>query len=96
MVLLPKDIRNTLPPLCSLQDDPDPVVSVRFHDTVNNWSWYPLEFDGDNLFYGLVDGMRRELGYFTLTDLLNCNGLAGFEQIRRDESFKPTRVKDIP
>ncbi len=47
----------------------------------------------DVLFFGLVDGLEEELGYFTLNELKSVKimGLG----IERDRWFKPTRLSEI-
>jgi hypothetical protein len=30
----------------------------------SSWTWYSTEFDGEDLFFGLVVGFETELGYF--------------------------------
>jgi len=59
-----------------------------------DWHWYPVEFDGKDLFFGLVIGFERELGYFSLAELESVKVLAGFG-VMRDESFVPVPVSTI-
>jgi Protein of unknown function (DUF2958) len=92
--LLPDALRRSLPPLYSTENDPDPVVRAKFFHPAGRWTWYVLEFDSDDLFFGLVDGFEREFGYFSLAELgsVCVNGLG----IERDLSFKPCRVSELP
>jgi hypothetical protein len=69
-------------------------VSVKFFYPDFSWTWYPTEFDGDDLFFGLVDGFEKELGYFRLSELLENRGKLGLE-IERDMYFKPTRLHTL-
>lgn len=88
MKLLPDDIRQTLPPRYSQEHEKDPLVRVKFFTPWTNWTWYAIEFDGDDLFFGLVDGFELELGYFSLTELESVRGPAGLA-IERDLYFTP-------
>jgi len=95
MSLLTKEIELRLPALYSQEDNPDPSAIVRFYDTLGDWSWYATEFDGTSLFFGVVLGFERELGYFSLAEFEQVNRDAGYDRIRRDPNFKPTRVSVI-
>ena len=52
------------------------------------------EFDGSDIFFGLVIGFETELGYFSLSELESIVGPYGLK-IERDISFTPTALKDI-
>ena len=56
------------------EKDNPPVVA---HFTNGDWSWYVLAGEkldnGDYLLYGLVDGIHRELGTFTLSQIENVS-----------------------
>jgi len=95
MALLTKEIRQELPPLYSQENTEDPLARIRFQDTLGDWSCYAIEFDGENLFFGLVLGFERELGYFTLAEFEQVNREAGFTRIERDSGFQPTRISAI-
>ena len=95
MKLLTKKLLENFPPLYSQEEVSDPVAIARFYDTLGNWSWYAIEFDGKNLFFGLVIGFERELGYFSLAELEQINEAAGFNRIERDSSFSPVPISKI-
>lgn len=42
-------------------------AQVKFFTLDSNWTWYASEFDGEDVFFGLVSGFEVELGYFTLS-----------------------------
>jgi hypothetical protein len=87
--LLPHVVRRSLPGLGATEHEKDPLVRVKFFYPDFSWTWYAIEFDGDDLFFGLVDGFERELGYFRLSELMRTRGRMGME-IERDRSFTPT------
>jgi hypothetical protein len=49
--------------------------------------------DGDFLFFGLVNGLEKEWGYFTLNELesIKWHGIPGVE---RDLHFDPVTVRE--
>ena len=89
MKLLTQELRRRLPALYSTETDHDPVAQAKFFTPWSNWTWYVTEFDGEDTFFGLVDGLERELGYFSLSELESILGPAGLT-IERDLHFKPT------
>lgn len=92
--LLPNIVRRKLPPLGATDDEPNPLARVKFFYPDFSWTWYAVEFDGDDLFFGLVDGFEKELGYFRLSELLTNRGKWGME-IERDLYFTPTPIHDL-
>ena len=59
-----------------------------------NWIWYATEFDGMDTFFGLVHGLEKELGYFSLSDLKAVRGPFGLP-IERDLYWKPQTLREI-
>ena len=94
MRLLTQADRKRLPPLYTTENDRDPIAQVKFFDPCGSWSWYATEFDGEDLFFGLVDGSDRELGYFRLSELAGVKGPFGIG-IERDTSFDPTPLSKL-
>lgn len=92
--LLPKDVRDSLPPLGATETETDPLCRVKFFYPDFSWTWYGIEFDGDDLFFGFVDGFAKELGYFRLSELLTNRGKFGLE-IERDLHFTPKRLSKL-
>lgn len=61
------------------------------------FTWYVTEAekrDNDWLFFGLVDGFDKELGYFTLSQLKSVRTSFGLG-VERDMYFKPTLLSEI-
>ena len=85
MKLLTKELREALPPLYTNENEEDPKAVVKFFTPFSSWTWYATEFDGDDTFFGLVDGLDKELGYFSLSELESLG-----PKIERDKWFKPT------
>lgn len=93
--LLTKENRRQLPPLYS-QDGKggQAVAHVKFFTPDSSWTWYATEFDGSDLFFGLVDGHEKECGYFSLEELATTRGPMGLA-IERDRHWKPRTLAEI-
>lgn len=94
MKLLTQEIRRQLPPLYSGEKNKDPVVQVKYFTPWTNWTWYATEYDGNDIFFGVVDGLFVEWGYFSLNELEGIRGPCGL-RIERDLYFKPRPVSQI-
>jgi hypothetical protein len=88
-------VRGTLPKLYSQESQgEDALARVKFFTPDGSWTWYATEFDGDNIFFGLVIGHEREYGYFSLSELRSNRGPLGLP-IERDEHFTPTTLREL-
>jgi hypothetical protein len=94
MELMTKAIRKALPPLYTSEDHSNPKAIVKFFTPDSSWTWYAVEFDGQDTFFGLVDGWEKELGYFSLEELRSIRGPMGLP-IERDLHFSPTPIKEL-
>lgn len=95
MKLLTDEIRRRLPALYETQNEKDPIVQVKFFSPWNGWTWYATEFDGEDSFFGLVEGYETEWGYFSLGELESTCVLGGVPAVERDEYFEPVRVSQL-
>ena len=111
-ILLPDTLKERMLSLYSQEHEPDPLVVCKFFDPVGSWTWYategsPVDEDGyydtnkpkvDYLFFGLVVGFEKELGYFSLHELQTLKeGMRGLRAlpIERDVWFAPTRLSEV-
>ena len=94
MELLTKELREQLPPLYSQEHEADPLVICKFFTPDTQWTWYAIEFDGFDVFFGWVVGFEQELGYFSLVELEAARGPLGLP-IERDLHFRPTRLSEV-
>ncbi|MBI1827316.1 MAG: DUF2958 domain-containing protein [Planctomycetes bacterium] len=94
MKLITNEMRSKLPPLYSTEHEDDPVALVKFFTPWSDWTWYGVEFDGQDLFFGLVVGFESELGYFSLRELESLRGPGGL-RIERDLYFEETPVSRL-
>ncbi len=95
MKLMTKEVAAKLPLLYSQEQNPDPIVQVKFFNPSGSGSWYVLEYDGDDTLFTYVVGMGEdELGYSSLAELQNYKGRFGLG-IERDLWFKPVPLSKI-
>ena len=88
-MLLTKEVLAKLPKLYTQEEKGlNAVAVVKFFTPDSNWTWYATEFDGEDLFFGLVDGFEKELGYFRLSELQSVKGALALP-IERDMFFTP-------
>jgi hypothetical protein len=93
--LLDQASREKLPPLYSGEEKGmEALAQVKFFTPDSNWTWYASEFDGEDIFFGLVSGHVVELGYFSLKELQETRGPLGLP-IERDLHFDPVSLTDI-
>jgi hypothetical protein len=93
MQLLTKELRRKLPRLGATSEQGmealEALAMVKFFTPDSSWTWYATEFDGEDTFFGLVDGLYLEFGTFSLTELQEVRGKLGLP-VERDKFFKPT------
>jgi len=95
MKLLTKELRERLPPLYSQEKLAGKAVAyVKFFTPDSNCTWWATEFDGEDIFFGLVEGHCKELGYFSLSELEGVRGPHGLS-IERDLYWEPKTLKEI-
>ena len=96
MKLLTQEILNRLPPLYA-QDGKglDAIAHVKFFTPDAQWTWYATEYDPqDRIFFGYVQGIEDEFGYFSLDELQEVRGVLALP-VERDFYFKPTPLRAI-
>ena len=90
-----EEIRKNLPRLYAQENlGSGAVVHVKYFTPDSDWTFYATEFDGEDIFFGLVDGFEKELGYFSLSELKSVRGPMGLP-IERDLYWKPKTLKEV-
>lgn len=91
--------KKTIPPLYSQEDKgDDAVVYVKFFSPFMNWTWYATEFDGEDTFFGMVDGEYAEMGYFSMREMRETTRMVGGKRlplIERDEHWEPKTLGEV-
>jgi hypothetical protein len=87
---------SQLPKLRETEDKAleDKKAIVKLFHPASNWTWYVIEFDGDDLCWGLIEGHETEYGYFSLSELAQVKGPFGLGA-ERDKWFTPTSVGKV-
>lgn len=93
--LVPDAIAGQLPPLYSQEEQGENAVAVvKFFTPWTNWTWYASEYDPEKrLCFGVVVGLEREYGYFSIEELERIRGPGGLT-IERDLYWKPKPLKE--
>ena len=95
MQLMTSEIRKLLPPLYGQEGlGGKAVVYVKYFTPDSSWTWLATEFDGEDLFFGFVEGLEKELGYFRLSELQVAKGPLGLH-IERDLYWQPKTLREI-
>jgi hypothetical protein len=94
MELLPQALLKQLPPLYATEDEENPTVRCKFFFPDFGWSWYGIEYDGEDQMFGLVDGYELELDYWSMEELHTEVGLLGCP-IERDLDFEPMGLREL-
>ena len=96
MKLITEELRKQLPPLYSQENELDPMVICKFFTPGSSFTWFIIEFDGEDLLFCKVyshlcpDG---ELGYSSLSEIESVRGALGLG-IERDLYFKTKRLSE--
>jgi hypothetical protein len=93
--LLTAEIRSQLPGLYANEAiGLSALARVKFFTPDSHWTWYASEFDGEDIFFGLVIGHFVELGYFSLAELQAVRGPLGLP-VERALQFEPTSLEAL-
>lgn len=94
MQLMTAELRERIPGLYCTECEDDPLVHARFFTPDASWTWYVIEFDGEDVCFGYVVGHYPELGYFSLDEIESVRGPLGLP-VERDRHFAPTRLSAV-
>ena len=90
-----KELEARFKAVGSQENVPDPIVIAKFFDPCGSWTWYATEWNAEEgTFYGLVCGMEKERGYFSLEELQAYRGRFGLG-IERDLYFDETLISTL-
>lgn len=97
MELLPKDLEKKLPGLYQTESvlTSEKLIHLKYFTPDANWTWYVAEYcPEDKIFFGYIQGLYPEWGYFSLRELKEIKGPLGLN-VERDLHFIPTKFKNI-
>ena len=96
MKILTKELLKKLPNIGDNEkNNKEHIAHVKLFGG-SSWTWYITEYDPiENLCFGLVDGFEKELGYFSLDELLELKFPPFGLPIERDRLFDSTPIKEL-
>lgn len=94
MKIFTKELLQKVPKLYETDRAKDPTVYIKLFFPSFHWTWYVIEFDGKDMFFGYVDGSFADLGYFSLKELLEARDKSGMP-LERDRYFRPCRLSEL-
>ena len=97
MKLLTKEIKQALPAMGATEGQgSDAIAVVKYFDPTGSATWYGIEFDGDDQFFGWAELLPGcgEYGYFSLRELQSVRGPLGLG-IERDLYFTPKPIGEV-
>ena len=96
MKLLTKELLKKLPPIGhSIETKEEPQAIVKWFTPDSNWTWYVAEYNPETgMGWGLVDGLAKEFGYFTIDEILKIRGPFKLP-VERDWSFDPVNLNSL-
>lgn len=93
--LIPDEIANKIPGLYATENQSDPICALRWFTPDSSWTWYVIEYEPNGqLCFGLVDGLQKELGYFSLAEIEHLRGPMGLP-VERDLYWSPTPLSEL-
>jgi len=74
----------------------DAIIIAKYFTPFSNWTWYATEYDPETkTFFGLVEGLETEFGYFSLEEFEEINGKQPLNIIERDMYFTEKTIGQI-
>lgn len=86
---MPAAIAASIPKLGETAEQSDPILHIKWFTPTSNWTWWIAEYDPvSRICYGLVHGLEREWGTFSLDEIRHIRGPLGLP-VERDLYFRP-------
>ncbi len=80
---------DKLPALGATRDELDPTAYIKLFNPTGGGTWFVAEYDpATRVAFGLVDGLEREAGDFSMAELVDYRGQFGLP-IERDLTWSP-------
>jgi hypothetical protein len=93
--LLTPELRSQLPALGTTAMEADPTVWMQYFSPSSYAEWYVIEFDGKDIFYGLVIlDYIAVLGHFSLGRLASID-VMGYPAIEPVVGFEPMPLSQV-
>ena len=101
MKLLTEEMKRKLPALRATETTPllNKIFVFKFFTPWSCWTWYVVEGEeqdnGDWLFWGYVEGIESEWGYFSLKELEDITTGPGGLKVERDLHFEDVPARKL-
>lgn len=93
--LMTKELSAKIPKLYSQEEVEDPIVVAHyFSPYARQADWFVIEWDGEDLMFGLADLGYPELGYWTLTELESARR-GSLPLVERDLHWTPVPLSEV-
>lgn len=95
--LMTKELANKIPALYETEEQAleEKMVHAKLFTPDSSWTWYVIEYQPeDGVCFGLVEGLEKELGYFSIPKLEKVRGPLGLP-IERDMYFDPVPLSKL-
>lgn len=93
--LMPKGLSAKIPKLNSQENIDDPMVVAHFFSPyARRADWFVIEWDGEDVMFGLADLGYPEMGYWTLSELESARR-GNLPLVERDLHWKPVPLSEV-
>jgi hypothetical protein len=93
--LMTKELSAKIPELYSQEEVADPIVVAHyFSPYARQADWFVIEWDGEDLMFGLADLGYPELGYWTLSELESARR-GSLPLVERDLHWTPVPLSEV-
>ena len=92
--MMTKKLASQIPKLYSQEEVSDPTVVAHYFTPYGRGDWFVIEWDGQDLMYGLADLGYPELGYFSLNELESAYR-GGLPLVERDLYWTPVPLSEV-
>lgn len=93
--LMTKELSAKIPELYSQEEVEDPIVVAHyFSPYARQADWFVIEWDGEDLMFGLADLGYPELGYWTLSELESARR-GSLPLVERDLHWTPVPLSEV-
>ena len=92
--MMTKKLASQIPKLYSQEEVSDPTVVAHYFTPYGRGDWFVIEWDGQDMMYGLADLGYPELGYFSLNELESARR-GGLPLVERDLYWTPVPLSEV-
>ncbi len=91
----PEWLKFNLPDLYEQEEQEEKMAWCKFFNPCGAATWWVMEYDRRDTFFGYADMGCPEYGYISLSELRDIKVMGGIMSIERDRMFHPTPMSEI-